>query len=216
MFTGDQIRHAMRLYAVTDRDCLEGVDLVHAVADALKAGITCVQLREKDASDEEFEALARELKPLCGAVSVPFIINDNVELAKRVDADGVHVGQGDTACENARRELGAQKIVGVSVQTVEQALAAQNAGADYLGVGAMYGTPTKPESEEVDFSVLKEICATVDIPVVAIGGLSVRTIPSLAGTGVDGAAVVSAIFGAHDIARATKELVTCIDEMLGR
>lgn len=206
----------MRLYAVTDRDCLGGIGLAHAVADALKAGVTCVQLREKDASDEEFEILARELKPLCDAASVPFIINDNVELAKRVGADGVHVGQEDMACENARRELGAQKIVGVSVQTVDQALAAQHAGADYLGVGAMYGTPTKPESEVVSFSTLKEICATVEIPVVAIGGLSLKTIPSLAKTGVDGAAIVSAIFGARDIVKATKELMTCIEEVLGR
>lgn len=204
----------MRLYAVTDRGYLKGGNLAHAVGKALEGGITCVQLREKNANPEVFESLAHELKPLCAAASVPFIINDNVELAVRAGADGVHVGQEDMACEKARGALGPHKIVGVSAQTVEQALTAERAGADYLGVGAVYGTPTKPESAEVGLDTLRQICERVSIPVVAIGGLTLETIPTLGGTGVDGAAVVSAIFAEDDIVSATENLMMCINKVL--
>ena len=216
MFRQEQIRQAMLLYAVTDQKCLKGQSLSQAVKKAIKGGVTCVQLREKNSSVQKFETLAQEIKPLCASAAIPFIINDDVELAKRVDADGVHVGQEDMACKTARNVLGPQKLVGVSVQTVGQAIAAQSAGADYVGVGAMYGTPTKPESAEVDFITLKQICAAVDIPVVAIGGLNCKTIPTLGATGVDGVAVVSAIFGAKDTVKATRELMTCVTKIVNQ
>ena len=205
----------MRLYAVTDSAWLGSRTLAQCVAQALCGGATFVQLREKDASFAQRVALAREIAPLCRAVRVPFVIDDDVEAALACGADGVHVGQSDAACADARRMLGPDKIVGVSAQTVEQALAAQAAGASYLGVGAVFGTPTKPDAELVSLETLTGICAAVDIPVVAIGGLNENTIASLAGTGVDGAAVVSAIFAAPDIERATKSLVRCVDSTVG-
>lgn len=215
MFSGDELRRAMRLYAVTDSAWLEGRTLAQCVAQALAGGATFVQLREKDASCAQRVSLAREIAPLCRAAHVPFVIDDDVEAALACGADGVHVGQSDAACADARRILGPDKIVGVSAQTVEQALAAQAAGASYLGVGAVFGTPTKPDAELVSLETLANICAAVDIPVVAIGGLNGSTIASLAGTGVDGAAVVSAIFAAPDIEQATKSLVRCVDSALG-
>ena len=196
----------MLLYAVTDRAWLDGRTLADCVREAIAGGATFVQLREKDLTTEEIVAEAAEIIPVCRAAGVPFVIDDDVEAARRSGADGVHVGQSDTACAEARSALGPEAIVGVSAQTVEEALAAQAAGADYLGVGAMYGTPTKPDAVDVTFEELARICAAVDIPVTAIGGINARTMGSLAGTGVDGAAVVSAIFAAEDIEAATREL----------
>lgn len=215
MFSKDELRHAMRLYAVTDSAWLEGRTLAQCVAQALTGGATFVQLREKDASCARRVSLAREIAPLCRAVRVPFVIDDDVEAALACGVDGVHVGQSDAACADARRALGPDKIVGVSAQTVEQALAAQTAGASYLGVGAVFGTPTKPDAELVSLATLADICAAVDIPVVAIGGLNESTIASLAGTGVDGAAVVSAIFAASDIGQATRNLARCVGSVVG-
>lgn len=213
MFTPQEIADSMRLYAVTDRTVLTVPSLVSAVAEAIAGGVSCVQLREKEASEAEFEALAQEILPLCRAAHIPFIINDNVALALRVDADGVHVGQSDMAAENARALVGDKKIVGISVQTLDQAIAAQQCGADYIGVGAMFGTPTKPDAAEVSFKTLREICDVVHIPVVAIGGFNERTIAQLAGSGVDGVAVVSALFGAPDIKAAARSLGVCIDKV---
>ena len=205
-FSPEAIRRGMLLYAVTDRAWLAGRTLADCVREAIAGGATFVQLREKDLSTEEIVAEAAEIIPVCRAAGVPFVIDDDVEAARRSGADGVHVGQSDTACAEARAALGPGAIVGVSAQTVEEALAAQAAGADYLGVGAMYGTPTKPDAVDVTFEELARICAAVDIPVTAIGGINARTMGSLAGTGVDGAAVVSAIFAAEDIEAATREL----------
>lgn len=199
MFTPEEIRASMRLYAVTDRSWLQVRSLRECVEQAIKGGATCVQLREKQAESGEKQALARELKDLCAEKQIPFLINDDIELALLVNADGVHVGQTDTDCARARSILGAEAIIGVSVQTLDEALEAETAGADYLGVGAMFGTPTKPEAAEVTIEVLRAICRHVHIPVVAIGGLNLDTIPELADSGVDGVAVVSALFASDDI-----------------
>ena len=202
----EAIRKSMLLYAVTDRAWLRGRSLTACVQQAIEGGATFVQLREKKAPREEVVMLARELQALCRETGVPFVINDEVDIALEVGADGVHVGQDDMACREARRRLGPDAIVGVSAQTVEQALKAQADGADYLGVGALIPTPTKPDAVDVTFGELRAICDAVDIPVVGIGGLNARTIDRLEGSGADGAAVVSAIFAADDCLEATCEL----------
>ena len=200
------LRSSMLLYAVTDRVWLNGRTLAECVEQAVEGGATFVQLREKDASFDEIVALGRELKEICRANEVPFVIDDDIEAAIAIGADGVHVGQEDAACADARAALGPDAIVGVSAQTVEQALKAQNEGADYLGVGALIPTPTKPDAVDVTLDELARICEAVDIPVVGIGGLNERTIPSLEGCGADGAAVVSAIFAADDCKEAARKL----------
>lgn len=214
-WNAQDIRTHMRLYAVTDRAWLNGRTLPELVADAIAGGATFIQLREKHATHDEIVALARELMPICHAAGVPFVIDDAVEIAREVGADGVHVGQSDTACADARRLLGDGAIIGVSVQTVEEARAAQAAGADYLGVGALIPTPTKPDAVDVTSEELARICRAVDIPVVGIGGLRVETLDVLANSGVDGAAVVSALFAADDAQAAARSLRARLDEMLG-
>ncbi len=201
-----RVQAGMLLYAITDSAWLEGRTLEECVAAALAGGATFMQLREKGASTAQLVELGRPLKRLCEKAYVPFVVDDDVEAARMLDADGVHVGQEDESCAQARKVLGPDKIVGVSVQTVAQALAAQAAGADYVGVGAMFGTSTKPEAAEVTREELQAIAQSIDIPVVAIGGLNCNTIGSLAGLGASGAAVVSAIFSADDIAQATRDL----------
>jgi thiamine-phosphate diphosphorylase len=196
----------MLLYAVTDRAWLHGRSLAECVHQALEGGATFVQLREKDASKEETIALGKELLSLCRAAGVPFVVDDDVDVALAVGADGVHVGQDDVACAQARAALGPDAIVGVSAQTVEQALRAQADGADYLGVGALIPTATKPDAVDVTPEELRAICEAVDIPVVGIGGLNAGTIPQLEGLGADGAAVVSAIFAADDCLTAARKL----------
>ena len=205
----------MALYAVTDRSWLGGRTLADCVAAALAGGATCVQLREKGASTAAVAAQARALLPLCRAAGAPLIVNDDVEAALLAGADGVHVGQGDAACAEARAALGPDAVVGVSVQTAAQALAAQEAGADYVGAGAVFGTPTKTDAVVTGVDGLSAICAAVDIPVVAIGGLNARTLPALAGSGADGAAVVSAFFAADDIESAARHLRVAVREALG-
>lgn len=189
----------MLLYAVTDRSWVGKQTLYEQVESALKGGATCVQLREKELDEAAFLEEAVEMKKLCAKYGVPFIINDNVQIALKCGADGVHVGQSDMAAGNVRKAVGDKMIVGVSAQTVEQALAAQAAGADYLGVGAVFPTSTKSDAREVSHQTLKEICAAVDIPVTAIGGINKGNIAELSGTGVDGVALVSAIFAADNI-----------------
>lgn len=208
------IRSSMRLYAVTDSAWLNGRPLSACVDEALRGGATFVQLREKGASTDELVDLAASLIPLCREAGVPFVVNDDVEAARLSGADGVHVGQSDAACREARRILGPEAIVGVSVQTVEQALAAQDSGASYLGVGAMIATSTKTDAVIVSSDELRAICEAVSVPVVAIGGLNESTFGCLAGTGVDGAAVVSAVFAADDIEVATRALLGAIDGVL--
>lgn len=191
---------------MTDGFWLNGRSLVECVGQALAGGATFMQLREKGASTDDLVVLAKELLPLCHAARVPLVVNDDVEAVVLSGADGVHVGQSDAACAEARRRLGPQAIVGVSVQTVEQALAAQAAGASYLGVGAMFATSTKPDAQMVPLEELRAICRAVDIPVVAIGGIGASVLPRLAHTGIAGVAVVSALFAAPDIEAATREL----------
>jgi len=204
----------MLLYAVTDRAWLNGETLESQVEKALKGGATFVQLREKELDEAEFLEEAKKIKALCDRYHVPFVINDNVDIALAVDADGVHVGQSDMEAGKVREMLGPDKIIGVSCKTVEQALLAKKHGADYLGVGAMYPTGTKKDATAVTPKALSEICHTVDIPVVAIGGIKKDRLEPLKGTGVDGVAVVSAIFAAKDIEKETRELKQAVKEIL--
>lgn len=194
------------LYAVTDRAWLNGDTLYSQVEKALKGGATFIQLREKTLDEKTFLQEAIEIQKLCKKYNVPFVVNDNVDIAIQMDADGVHVGQDDMEAGNVRQKLGANKIVGVSAQTVEQALLAQSRGADYIGVGAVFPTGSKDDAVEVSHQTLKEICAAVNIPVVAIGGISKNNVSQLAGSGICGIAVISAIFAQKDIEAATKEL----------
>ncbi|MEF2806686.1 MAG: thiamine phosphate synthase [Massilistercora timonensis] len=203
------------LYAVTDRRWLGGRRLADQVEEALKGGVTFVQLREKDLDEERFLEEAREIKELCGRYQVPFVINDNVDIAQAVDADGVHVGQSDMEAGDVRARLGQDKIIGVSAQTVEQALLAESRGADYLGVGAVFATGSKADASEVDHETVKAICQAVHIPVIAIGGITGENVGALTGTGVCGVAVISAIFAQEDVEEGTrklKEAVRCMVE----
>ena len=199
-------RNALLLYAVTDRSWLGEHTLTWQVERALEGGATMVQLREKHLPREEVRRQALELKALCARFRAPLIINDDVELALEVGADGVHLGQEDLEAGQARRLLGREMILGVSAHSVQQALAAQAAGADYLGVGAMFPTGTKTDASPLPIPVLRDICAAVDIPAVAIGGIGPDNLPLLKGSGAAGAAVVSALFAQPDIARAARTL----------
>ncbi len=212
-WTPADIRRGMLLYAVTDSAWLHGRTLASCVREALAGGATFVQLREKHMSTDELVEEAKTILPICREARVPFLIDDDVEAARLVGADGVHVGQSDTACAEARRILGPDAIVGVSAQTVEQAVAAEQAGADYLGVGALIPTPTKPDAVDVTPEELARICRAVGIPVVGIGGLHLSTVDILDGTGAAGAAVVSAIFAAEDIEGDTRELAGKLSHM---
>lgn len=194
------------LYAVTDRHWLNGRSLSHDVEEVLKGGSTMVQLREKDLSYDEFLAEAVEIKTLCQRFNVPFIINDSVELALACGADGIHVGQSDMAAHDVRAMLGKDRILGVSAQTVEQAVAAEKAGADYLGVGAVFTTSTKKDADFVEYDTLKQICGSVSIPVVAIGGIYAHNILKLHGSGICGVALVSSLFAEEDIKSATENM----------
>ena len=199
-------KETMLLYAVTDRMWTGKQTLMEQVEDALKGGATCVQLREKELDEENFLKEAIEMKALCAKYGVPFIVNDNVEIAIKCKADGIHVGQSDMEAGNVRALVGEDMIIGVSTKNVEQALAAQKAGADYLGVGAMFHTGTKLDAEEVSREAAQEITAAVDIPVVAIGGINKKNILELKGCGLSGVAVVSALFAQRDVKAAAMEL----------
>jgi thiamine-phosphate pyrophosphorylase len=202
------------LYAVTDRSWLGKATLYQQVEQALKGGATFIQLREKELDEAYFLEEAKEIKELCENYKVPFVINDNVEIAAAIGADGVHVGQSDMEAGDVRRKLGPDKIIGVSAQTVEQALLAQERGADYLGVGAVFPTGSKEDADEISHETLKAICEAVNIPVVAIGGIGKGNVMELAGSGICGIAVISAIFAQQDIETATKELKKRTVEML--
>ncbi|MEG0546247.1 MAG: thiamine phosphate synthase [Oscillospiraceae bacterium] len=204
----------MALYAVTDRSWLSNETIEQQVEKALKGGVTLIQLREKHMSDDDFLVEAIRVKEICKKYNVPLIINDNVEVAIKSDADGIHVGQSDMDALNVRKRLGNDKIIGVSAGTVNEALIAEKSGADYLGVGAVFSTSTKLDANNVSLSTLTEICDKINIPVVAIGGISKYNVKELSGTGIDGVAVVSAIFAEKDIESATKELKKLIKGML--
>lgn len=203
------------LYAVTDRHWLNGSTLISQVEAALKGGATFIQLREKNLDDKAFYQEALEIQKLCKEYKVPFVINDNVELAKKIGADGVHVGQSDMEALDVRKVLGDDKIIGVSAQTVEQAELAEKHGADYLGVGAVFPTGSKNDATEVSFEMLQEICEHVHIPVIAIGGITRDNVVELSQSGICGIAVISAIFGQTDIEAATADLKKQTKKMLG-
>lgn len=204
----------MLLYAVTDRAWVGKQSLYEQVESALKGGATCVQLREKELNDDEFLAEAVEIGVLCRKYSVPFFVNDNVDVAIKCHADGVHVGQEDMTASKVREKIGGDMMLGVSVHTVEEALEAVKSGADCLGVGAMFSTSTKADADVLPKETLRDICAAVDIPVVAIGGISESNILQLSGTGVDGVALVSAIFGAEDIESECRTLRALSENMV--
>ncbi|MBR5348557.1 MAG: thiamine phosphate synthase [Lachnospiraceae bacterium] len=202
------------LYAITDRSWLNGKTLVSQAELALQGGATILQLREKHLDDEAFLEEANEIQKLCRKYGVPFIVNDNVEVALKVGADGIHVGQKDMEAGNVRRLLGPDKILGVSAQTVEQAILAEKNGADYLGVGAVFPTGSKDDADDVSHETLAAICRAVKIPVVAIGGISKNNLLELRGTGICGVSVISAIFAQPDILAATRELKTLCEELV--
>ncbi len=214
-FSKEEIRKAMLLYAVTDRMWLkEGESLVEVCREVLAHGATFLQIREKDLEETAFAREAKELQDLCAKLRVPFVVNDSVEIAMKIDADGVHVGQSDIKGRDIRSLIGPDKILGISAGTVEEARAAEAAGADYIGVGAVFATGTKKDARNLSVEALREISASVTIPVVAIGGIHAANLPQLAGSGVDGVAVVSAIFAAEDPGEATAKLLGLSKDMV--
>ena len=204
----------MLLYAVTDRAWTGKQTLYQQVEAALKGGVTCVQLREKELDQAEFLQEAKELCALCRRYGVPFIVNDNVDIAVACKADGIHVGQEDMAAGEVRRRAGEDMILGVSVHTAEEARQAVRDGADYLGLGAVFPTSTKTDVEQMPNETLRAICDAVDVPIVAIGGINRGNILRLAGSGVDGVALVSAIFSAEDIEGTCRELRALSEKMV--
>lgn len=204
----------LELYAVTDRHWLGKQTLFDQVKEALDGGATCIQLREKQLDEENFLKEAIEIQKLCKEYHVPFIVNDNVEIAKDMHADGIHVGQSDMEALDVRKALGNDVILGVSAQTVEQAKKAEAHGADYLGVGAVFPTGSKDDADDVSHETLKAICEAVSIPVIAIGGITQDNVKELAGSGIVGIAVISAIFAQQHITQATKDLKQATEQML--
>ena len=194
------------LYAVTDRHWLNGRTLYSVVKESLDGGVTFLQLREKELDEVHFLEEAKELQQLCREYQVPFIVNDNVDIAISMDADGVHVGQSDMEAGDVRAKLGPDKIIGVSAQTVEQAVLAEKHGADYLGVGAVFPTGSKDDADDVSYETLKASCEAVSIPVIAIGGITQENVKELAGSGICGIAVISAIYAQQDIRKASEDL----------
>ena len=199
-------KNDLLLYAVTDRHWLDGRRLIDVVRESLDGGVTMVQLREKTLEEGKFLEEAKELQTLCRERGVPFLVNDNVEIAREMNADGVHVGQSDMEAGDVRAKLGPDKIIGVSAQTVEQAILDEQRGADYLGVGAVFHTGSKADAEDVSHETLTAICNAVKIPVIAIGGITRDNVTELSGSGICGIAVISAIFAQKDIVSATKDL----------
>ena len=213
--TGFDLRRALRLYAITDRAWLNGRSLEEVAEQVLAGGATFLQMREKHLTGAELKAQALALKAVCARHGAPFVVNDSVELALEVDADGVHVGQKDMLVRDIRALMGPDRIVGMTANTVELARAAQAAGADYIGVGAVFGTATKADAKFLGVPRLREICAAVDIPVVAIGGIGADNLPQLNGCGAAGAAVVSALFAQADPYAAAVKLRALAEEMAG-
>ena len=210
----EQLKKDLLLYAVTDRSWLGEETLYEQVEKALKGGATFIQLREKELDEEHFLEEAIALKELCHKYHVPFVINDNVKIAKEMDADGVHVGQSDMEAGDVRAKLGPDKIIGVSAQTVEQAVLAEKRGADYLGVGAVFPTSSKDDATEVSYETLKAICQAVSIPVIAIGGITKDNVAELSGSGICGIAVISAIYGQKNIKDAAANLKMAVKKII--
>ena len=213
-FTKDEIRRGMTLYAVTDRSWLGERTLAQVVEEVLKGGATFLQLREKELDQTAILAEAKEIQTIAGRYHVPFVINDSVDIALACDADGVHVGQTDLMGRDVRALIGPDKILGITANTVELAVAAERAGADYIGAGAVFGTTTKQNAKNLSLDTLKAICQAVSIPVVAIGGINADNLPQLTGTGAAGAAVVSALFAQKDPEKAARRLRALADKMV--
>lgn len=211
----DDLKNSLLLYAVTDRHWLDGRSLYDVVRESLDGGVTFLQLREKDLGDADFYEEAVRLQDMAREYGVPFVVNDNVEIAVKMDADGVHVGQSDMEAGDVRALIGPDKILGVSAQTVEQAVLAEKRGADYLGVGAVFPTGSKDDAVEVTHETLKEICSAVSIPVVAIGGITYENTHELAGSGICGIAVISAIYAQKNIKEAAAALKKVTAETVG-
>lgn len=207
-------KETMLLYAVTDRAWTGRQTLTEQVEEALKGGVTCVQLREKHLNDPDFLQEAKDICALCREYGVPFIVNDNVEVAIACKADGVHVGQEDMEAGRVRKLIGEDMILGVSAHTVEEARKAVENGADYLGLGSVFPTNTKSDVDVMQRETLQAICSAVDVPIVAIGGINRDNLSSLKGSGVDGVALVSAIFSAENIEEACRELKALSREMV--
>ena len=213
-FTKDEIRQGMTLYAVTNRSWLGERTLAQVVEEVLKGGATFLQLREKELDQATILAEAREIQAIAARYHVPFVINDSVDIALACDADGVHVGQADLMGRDVRALIGPDKILGITANTVELAVAAEQAGADYIGAGAVFGTTTKQNAKNLSLDTLKAICQAVSIPVVAIGGINADNLPQLTGTGAAGAAVVSALFAQKDPEKAARRLRALADKMV--
>ncbi len=213
-FSREEIRQAMLIYGITDRTWLKpGESLSGVCREILEHGVTFLQIREKNLAQEAFLEEARELKDLCAQFHVPFVVNDSVEIAVQSGADGVHVGQSDIKGRNIREMIGPERILGISAGTVEEARKAEQAGADYIGVGAVFGTATKKDARNLSVEKLREISASVSIPVVAIGGINRGNVRELSGSGVDGIAVISALFGAEQPGKAAAELTALAKEI---
>lgn len=200
-------RNSFSLYAITDRTWLKDKSLAKAVEEAIRGGATFVQLREKNIGHDEFVRLALQVKSVTDRYNVPFVINDNIDVALETDSDGVHIGQNDGTVLAARERLGHGKIIGVSAKTVKAAVKAQLEGADYIGAGSVFSTSTKLDAENITIGILKEIADSVSIPVVAIGGINKDNVLKLKGSGIDGICAISAIFGKGDISSAAGELL---------
>lgn len=204
----------MQLYAVTDRAWTGNKTLYEQIKEALENGVTCMQLREKNLDEASFIEEAKKISVLCRQYNTPFIVNDNVNVAIASNADGIHIGQEDMGLKDVREIVGENMIIGISAHTVEEAKFAQENGADYIGIGAVFETSTKNDVDVIPYEKVKSICDAVDIPKVAIGGINAENILKLKGSGIDGVAVVSAIFGAKDIGKATKELYTLLNNLI--
>lgn len=204
----------LKLYAVTDRHWVGKQTLLEQVEEALKNGVTMVQLREKELNEADFIKEAVAMRELCHKYHVPFIVNDNVEIAIKSHADGIHVGQEDMAARDVRKLVGYEMILGVSAHNVEEAITAQENGADYLGIGAVFSTDTKKDATDVSLAVLREITDKVNIPTVAIGGINKENILQLKGSGIDGVSIISAIFGAKSIGQASRELLDLAEKVV--
>ncbi len=204
----------MQLYAVTDRAWTGNKTLYEQIKEALENGVTCVQLREKNLDEASFIEEAKKISVLCRQYNTPFIVNDNVNVAIASNADGIHIGQEDMGLKDVREIVGENMIIGISAHTVEEAKFAQENGADYIGIGAVFETSTKNDVDVIPYEKVKSICDAVDMPKVAIGGINAENILKLKGSGIDGVAVVSAIFGAKDIGKATKELYTLSNNLI--
>ncbi|MFQ8704985.1 MAG: thiamine phosphate synthase [Thomasclavelia sp.] len=200
-------RDMLKLYLVTDRQWLNGRKLTDDLEKAILGGVTIIQLREKNLTNEEFINIAKDVKKLCQKYDIPLIINDNLEVALAVDSDGIHIGQDDLPALIVRKQIGTNKILGVSVHNLEEALQAKRDGADYVGVGAIFPTETKNDATNITLDKLQEICSNIDIPVVAIGGITIDNVSKLKNINIAGVAVVSAIMKANDIITNTNQLV---------